>query len=207
MIIHNFSQRSEEWFNIRKGKFTASNAQAIASQGAGLDTEVLRVLKSMLSGKVQEEKVKSSAMEDGVEREEPAKFIFSAVTGKEIKEVGFIEYNDYVGCSPDGIIIDESGDSLIEIKCPDDEAYLKYLLSDKIDSKYYLQMQAQLFMSNAHKCFYMIYNPNFDLNYQIREVQRDEPIIKQLEIGYQQAIVKLQEKLELYKLKKELNNV
>ena len=40
MIIHNFEQGTEDWHNVRLGKFTASHCQEIANDGKGLETLV-----------------------------------------------------------------------------------------------------------------------------------------------------------------------
>ena len=38
MKIYNFEQRTEDWYNIRKGKMTASNTETIIANGKGLET-------------------------------------------------------------------------------------------------------------------------------------------------------------------------
>ena len=36
MKIYNFEQRTEDWYNIRKGKMSASNAETIIANGNAL---------------------------------------------------------------------------------------------------------------------------------------------------------------------------
>ena len=55
-------------------------------------------------------------------------------------ETGFI-LHPFVkdsGASPDGLIGIDGG---LEIKCPNTATHLKYLMTDKIDTKYIYQMQ------------------------------------------------------------------
>jgi hypothetical protein len=45
-------QQSPEWFEIRKGKMTASKAQAIGNMGKGLETYIRQIIKDMIVTKI-----------------------------------------------------------------------------------------------------------------------------------------------------------
>ena len=49
MKIYNFEQGTEEWFKIRKGKITASHAQAIGNNGKGLETYLNNLMAEYFS--------------------------------------------------------------------------------------------------------------------------------------------------------------
>ena len=49
MKIHNMPQSSPEWFAIRKGKITASHAQAIGNVGKGLETYTIETMAEFFS--------------------------------------------------------------------------------------------------------------------------------------------------------------
>lgn len=110
-------QGSEEWLKVRQLKFTASNADVIYTNGKGLDTLTKEMLADYFSSQEFEEyigKFKSPDMQRGNDYEEVARMAYELETGNEVKEVGFVERSEHIGCSPDGIV--ENGNGLIEIK-------------------------------------------------------------------------------------------
>ena len=142
-IYTEIKQGSDEWFELRKGKMTASNATAIGTCGKGLDTYVLKKVAEVLSSG-KRDTYTNKDLDRGNELEPIARSIYELETGDDVYEVGFIEKDKYSGCSPDGLVREDGG---IEIKCVDDIHYLKILLSDKIESGYNWQIQMSLFIS------------------------------------------------------------
>ena len=128
MKILNCEQRSEEWFNARKLKMTASKAAAIGNCGAGLKTYIRELCYDYFA--FPYEKYINEAMERGQELEDEARAIYELEKGVEVKQVGLVLYNDYVACSPDGFVGDEG---LTEYKAMN-KKHLDLLLDDKIDS-------------------------------------------------------------------------
>ena len=55
-IYPNLEQKSDEWLRIRSGKLTASNAQAIATGGTGLQTRCLETIAEYYSTVPKEQK-------------------------------------------------------------------------------------------------------------------------------------------------------
>ena len=139
MQIHNFEQHSDEWYNIRLGKFTASKAATIATAGTGLETLCFDLAAEILTKK-KKDTYSNAAMEQGNELEATARTLFELQTGKKVEQVGFVEIDEFSGCSPDGLT-DDAG---VEIKCPQDSTYAKYLYDEKIKPEYYAQMQMQM---------------------------------------------------------------
>jgi len=176
MKIVDVEQRSQEWFELRSKKMTASHAQAISANGKGLITYIREMMCEFYSFG-ETESYTNKFMEHGIENEEIACMVYEFEFGNKVNKVGFVIYNDYVGCSPDGMIND---DGLVEIKCPSDKVYFNLLLDNKIDPKYLWQMQMQMLVCNRKWCDYVVYNPNFKQQIYIERVERDELMIDKL---------------------------
>lgn len=179
MKIHNFEQRTEDWYNIRKGKMTASNADTIIANGKGLETYIYNLMAEYYSSAEKENYINAD-MQRGIDLEPEARLEFEFYTDLDVQEVGFIEYNEFIGVSPDGLIGD---DGLIEIKCPNDSVYFKLLLSDNIKPEYIAQMQMQLYVTDRQYCYFVSYNPNFEKSLYIKKIIRDEEMIEKLKKG------------------------
>ena len=180
-IYSDIVQGSDEWLAIRKGKMTASHAQEIASNGKGLDTYVTKIVAECFSSGGYEG-FKNSHMERGTELEPVARSMYELETGHVVEEVGFIEYNEYAGCSPDGLI---GEDGLVEIKCHDDVSHFKMIIGGarEIDTKYLWQIQMNLLITERAYGIYIAYNPNFTKSLLTFKIERDEEKIAQILIG------------------------
>lgn len=180
MIIHNFEQHSDDWYNIRLGKFTASKASVIHTAGTGLETYCFDIVAEILTKK-KKDTFQSQAMQQGNELEDVARTLFEMETGYEVEQVGFIEIDRFSGCSPDGLIINRS--SGIEIKCPQDNTFAKYLYDDNVKPEHYAQMQMNMLFCECDKWFYMVYNPHFENSFIIREIKADKEFQQKLVAG------------------------
>jgi len=195
-IYTDLQQGTEEWLKIRLGKLTASKAQAIATAGKGLDTLVFEKVEELVTGQIKE-CYKNEDMIRGNELEPRARNLYELETGNIVKEVGFVELNDFVGCSPDGMV---GLDGLMEVKSPSLRVYYEYLTTEVIDPAYMLQMQMQMFVADRKWCDYVVYNPLFKKQpIIIKRVERDEAKIKKIEVGLQIGVSKIQSILERIK--------
>ena len=183
MKIYNFEQRTEDWYNIRKGKMTASNAETIIANGKGLETYIYNLMAEYYSSAEKENYINAD-MQRGIDLEPEAKIEFQFYTGLDIKEVGCVELNEYILASPDGLIGD---DGLIEIKCPNDSIYFKLLLSNNIKPEYIAQMQMQMYVTDRQYCYFVSYNPNFEKSLYITKINRDEEMIDKLKKGLERG--------------------
>ena len=196
-IIDNLEQKSDEWFALRSERMTASNAQPIAANGKGLETYIIELMqKSYSTG--EEERYQSKSMARGNELEPSALFAYESETGQTVRTVGFVIHDEYCGCSPDGLVGD---DGLIEIKCLEDKAYFKYLLSGKIDTGYEWQCQMQMLICERQFCDFVVYNPNFEKSLIIKRLFIDPVKIEKLEQGFISGIKKINE------IKKQLKGI
>ena len=183
MKIYNFEQRTDEWYNIRKGKMTASNAETIIANGKGLETYIYNLMAEYYSSAEKENYINAD-MQRGIDLEPEARLEFEFYTNLDVQEVGFIEHNEFIGVSPDGLIGD---DGLIEIKCPNDSIYFKLLLSNNIKPEYIAQMQMQMYVTDRQYCYFVSYNPNFEKSLYIKKINRDEEMIEKLKKGLERG--------------------
>lgn len=182
-VIHRCDQRSDEWFALRAGRLTASQAGdmlALVKSGEAAARRNLRtrLIVERLTGKPIPSTYQSKAMAQGVEREPLARAAYESSSGNLVEEIGFISSGDYmVGCSPDGVELD--GDRvrrIIELKCPEPTAHLEYLKNGEMPAGYRAQVAHALWVSGAEVCDWMSYNPDFppDMQTVLIQIERYE---------------------------------
>ena len=194
MKIHTtIEQGTYEWFNIRREKMTASNARAIGNNGAGFKTYINNLMAETYSSAIKESYTNED-MERGNELEALARTVYEIETGNEVEEVGFIELDEFTGCSPDGLIGEDGG---LEIKCLKDEKYFKVLLEgiETVLSDYIWQIQMCLYVSDRKWWDLVLYNPNYKKSILILKVYPDKKYIDKLIIGLETG----KEKIKLIK--------
>ena len=179
MIFHNVLQGSNEWHILRAGRFTATDAESIKTAGKGLETCALEKAAYRLTGNLPDTYT-SPAMEWGKAWEPKARKAYAEYIGQEVKEIGFIELDDFVGFSPDGLVKD---DGLCEIKCKQDKNHLFTVLSGKVDPKHYAQIQLQLLISERNWCDYVCFNPLFKNPLFVKRVEKDPEMQEKLAEG------------------------
>jgi hypothetical protein len=182
MKIHNnIEQGTPEWHSIRKGKMTASNATAIGNNGKGLETYTKTIVMEELSSKEGNE-YSNKDFDRGHELEPVARAMYELERGVTVEEVGFIERDEFVGCSPDGLVGEDGG---TEIKSLDDKAYFDFLLEGEkaISSGHIWQCQMNLLITGRKWWDLIIYNPNFEHSMFIFRILPDEEKFKALEKG------------------------
>ena len=180
MEIINVEQKSEAWFKLREKRMTASHAQAIGNCGKGLESYVTGLMEEFYSSKPKES-FSNKHTDRGNELEDSAAFLYSAETGNEVENVGFVIHNDFVGCSPD-LFTGEKG--LVEIKCPDDKEFFRRLLGGLIKPEYIWQMQCQMLICEKEYCDHVEYNPNYLKNLIITRIEPDLKKFESLEEGF-----------------------
>jgi hypothetical protein len=120
-VYKELQQKSLEWLNLRLGTITASNISPIFARrkegefaSKGLATYIIDKVRELKSNSLPYNE-ENEAMEWGNRYEDEARKAFERVSGLSVEEVGFVEMEKGIACSPDGFV----GDSeLVEIKCP-----------------------------------------------------------------------------------------
>lgn len=181
MKIYNFEQGTPEWFDVRKMKMTASNATAIGNNGSGLETYIMEIMSEMYSS-AESESYSGKDTERGKELEPIARDLYELETGNKVEQVGFVELDDYIGCSPDGFI---GEDGLVEFKALKDSVYFNFLVNGVKTgiSSYVWQVQMQQWVTNRKWCDLVFFNPNYKKSMIITRIVRDEVAIEKLKIG------------------------
>jgi putative phage-type endonuclease len=186
------AQGTDEWFQQRLGKVTASRiSDVIAKTKTGVSTSRQNYLIQLVSERLTSKKGDSfvnQAMLDGIERESAARALYERTRGVSVTEVGFFDHPviKNSGASPDGAVnAEEDGKyaGLIEIKCPIETTHTNTLMSKSVPSKYIPQMQWQLACTGAKWVDFVSYNPNFpeELQLFVARVDRDDTYIGELE--------------------------
>ena len=189
MIIHDIEQQSAAWFKLREKKITASHATAIQANGAGLKTYITGLMQEYYSTG-ETERYSGKDTDRGIELEDSAAFMYQIETGLEVQQIGFVEYNEHVGVSPDRFVF---GNGLAEIKCPADKGYFQYLIDGIIKKDYIHQMQMQMMVCEKYWCDYVVYNPNFSKKIVIKRIEPDYDAWAKLEKGFKAGVEMMQE--------------
>ena len=177
MIIHTMDQGSEDWVKVKTGKFSATRIKKLfmSESTAGYQDIIYKVAYERLTGKPTEEDFKNKWMDYGTETEPISRKNYELTNFVKIKQVGFIELDDWVGISPDGLI----GENVLwETKCQKYNTHMKQLRTGNIPIEYYRQVQAQLYVTERKYCIYYAYHP--EIKPIEKEIYRDEAIIKQI---------------------------
>ncbi len=161
IIVENLVQGSDKWIKEKAGVISTSNMKCIVtSKGEPVKSTVSQGYRYKLIGEYfagPQPGFKSASMEVGNEREQESRDFYTFKTGHEITEVGFI-YKDetkLVGCSPDGIR-ENSG---LELKNPQSNTQVKYLLKGKMPTEYIQQVQGAMFVTGFDTWDFMSYVP------------------------------------------------
>ena len=182
-------QRSDEWFEARKGRFTASNISRLLGKESlkktkdSIDTFAFEKAVESVYG-VETDQIVSFDMQRGVDLEPYAFAKFKELKSLEfleVVEVGFYKFGKHAGASPDGVV---SNNSNLEIKCPKRNKFFKLVANgiSEIDSKYIAQMQMQMLSIGADQTYFFNYLVENGVEYWHEIiVPRDEKMISLIE--------------------------
>lgn len=147
MILIDVPQRSPEWFEARKGVFTASEVGKFVLGSTKRDTEAQYKLickkLAEISGCEMAPNFENWAMKRGTELEPEARADYEEQTGNTVREVGLVLHDSRAfGCSPDGLVNRDEGG--LEIKVPSPETHVRYLFDGGLPEEYEMQVHTQL---------------------------------------------------------------
>jgi exodeoxyribonuclease (lambda-induced) len=184
-------QRSNEWHEQRRGKFTASEiVKLLGVKGLGETGKSYAFDKAIeqLFGEMEESFI-SYDMQRGIDLEPLAFAKFKEIKELEFIEVsncGFFEYENEAGASPDGLV---GNDAILEIKCPRSTTFFKLVATNEIDSKYYAQMQLQMMATNRNKAHFFNYLVHEGMEYWHEIIiERDEVLCAKIEERIKEAL-------------------
>lgn len=162
-------QRTKEWYDARKGRFTASEIyrlcgkESLKSTQESITSYCEEKANEIVFGINEDEGFVSADVRRGIELEPIAFEKFSELKFLDFIDVNtasFYVYNESSGASPDGLV---GSDSVLEIKCPRPEKFFRIIRRgyDALDDSWKWQMQHQMLCTNsvkAHFFAYQIYN-------------------------------------------------
>lgn len=195
-------QRTDEWFQARLGKVTASMLGAVTAkiktgESATRKSYKIQLITERLTGKKTDTYI-NAAMQHGIDTEDEAKLSYIMAHG-EVEEAPFVDHPiiPMTGASPDGYV---GEDGLIEIKCPQANTHTETLLTGKFKKNYLYQMQWQMACTGRKWCDFVSYNGSFPEHLQmyVQRVERDDKLIKELEdevIEFLNEVGELMEKM------------
>ena len=193
-------QRTDEWFQARLGKVTASRISDVLAKtktGYSISRQnyLVQLVTERLTGQKADSFFMNQAMQDGVDREPIARKLYEASNDIEVEEVGFYDHPRIAmsGASPDGLLPEllVFGIGLVEIKCPIETTHTNTLMSKKMPNKYNSQIQWQMAcVPNVKFCDFVSYNPNFPPEMQlfVSRVEKDLQYVLELEAEVEQFL-------------------
>ena len=190
-------QGTPEWFAVKAGKASASNASKITAGGKGITRS--KYLYKLALERITGHYIhgyKGADMDRGNEMEAQVRQAYEERMFTPVKESPFIDHPHIpnAGASPDGLV---GKDGLIEIKTREYHIQLEFVRTKKIGDAALKQMYFQLACCPERKwCDYVSYMAGDEemlknmpeyLLMQIVRVERDDVKIKQLEAAFRQA--------------------
>ena len=183
-------QRSEAWFEQRRGRFTGSRiSELMGIKGLGKTGEAYAfdMACDIVYGWDGDSFV-SYDMQRGIELELIAREYFRELNpDKIIQDCGFYTYGENGGASPDGLV-DFNG--VLEIKCPKPKK-LFGLIKDgysAIDKEYIDQMQKEMLCTDTDVCYFFNFGYyNGRTIHHTIEVPRDNERIELIKERIEQA--------------------
>lgn len=175
-------QRSDEWFEERRGVPTSSrfgDVMAAKTTAAYLSYRA-DLAWERVTGKVRES-YQSKDMERGTQLEPLARLEYTLSTRNVVDEAEFIKHPLLaVGASPDGLIND---DGLLEVKIPRWHNHLYTLQTGKVPPQYKWQVVGQQACTGRQWTDFVSYSDEIEgaASLAIVRVERDEDDIKKLE--------------------------
>ena len=205
-MLSNYSndieQRTDEWYAIKHGRFSASFIYKLLIQNkekTGFGEVAKKYIKSKVSEAlgIKQKELKAKSLEWGVYWEPFAKAELSLLY--DFIDIGFLEYGKHSGASPDAI----NNEYVFEIKCPFDfDNHLDNLMIEteeefkKLRWEYYCQMQWQMNCANKQKGIFYSFYPF--MKAKVLEIKRDDKLIEQLNENLEKAIIIKNELINKY---------
>ena len=195
MKIHECQQGSPEWYAVRLGHVTASCFSDAMAGGQGITRKkyMHKLIAERMTGE-PENGYANAAMQWGTEIEPQAREYYELLNDCPVREVGFIERDEYIGASPDGLV---GLDGMIEIKCPFSSTHISYIIEERLPTTYKKQVQGNLWVAEREWVDFVSYDPRVQQKpYFCERVYRDEDYIKELSIKITMFITDMQKLME-----------
>lgn len=214
MIIE-VEQGTPEWLQMRCGMGTGSGiGKAIKRIGkseknpngtkysADREKYLMEVVCERLTGRATEHYV-TDAMLWGIEHEPIAREEYGMARGCDVDPGKFAIHDrmKWFGSSSDGLV---GEDGCIEIKCPTSLTHLQWVIDGVVPDEHIDQMKAAMSCYNRQWCDFISYDPRMpkDLRLFVRRLERDEPMIVEMEQEVEKFLAEVDVLLDTIKKRK-----
>lgn len=193
-------ERSDEWFESRLGKMTASRiadatARTKSGWGASRANYMAELVAERLTG-VSAGGYTNAAMQWGIDTEPEALAAYAFYYDAEPEKPGFIDHPtiENTGASPDALV---GGEGMVEVKCPQTATHIDTLLGTPVADKYVKQMQWQMDCAERQWCDFVSFDPRMpeSLKLHVQRFHRDEDMIHQLRADAAEFLRELDDKV------------
>ena len=200
---YDIEQNSDEWFEIKLGMFSASTCADLLmdKKTKGYTSLIKKIVEERITGDTCESKAfkGNSFTNRGHELESIARDDYEIRNLQVVKLVGVVISDEWVLCSPDGLI---NEDTLHQIKCPIFNTQEEYLTKhakgeNAIPTNYYKQLQFELFATQRDYNIFTSFHPKLkplDIT-----VKRDTSIIQLIEDRLGEAKIEVKNEIERIK--------
>ncbi|HEV8474613.1 MAG TPA: YqaJ viral recombinase family protein [Methylomirabilota bacterium] len=173
MIVLDCAQRSDAWWQARRGRLTASRAHDILARPRRGDVESAarrtyrrQLVLEQLTGLPHARAFVSRAMLRGREKEAAARAAYAARTGQSVQTSGFVAHDELLaGCSLDGHVGSFAG--VVEIKAPNTLTHLRYLAQRRVPRRYLSQITHHLWITGAAWCDFVSFDDRLPARLQL----------------------------------------
>ena len=187
IIINDFEQRSDEWFEIHRGRLSGTSMKVLMNGSPDAKNKLLDKMRAQIADPtipMGGGMASSPSLNWGVENEPEAIAQYELRYDCDVDQPAFVIHGDidFIGCSPDFIHGRVAG----EVKCPYDENnhHLNVIIGTQIE-QYKPQLMCELLVTDCERIRFISYDPRYkDIKnrFHLREIPRDEEYIHDMEI-------------------------
>lgn len=202
MTRYDVEQRTPEWFALRCGRLTASDAKDMLAtvkhgEAAARRDLRMRLVCERLTGQPQTDDYVNADMQRGVRLEDVARARYEAQAGVLVDtRCGFLAHDTLAaGCSPDGVV----GDVLLEVKAPRAARHVGYLKAGVVPAEHRAQLVHQLWVSGAAAVDFVSFHDTLPAPLQLFVVrlERDDAELSAYEQKVRQFLAEVDAEVEV----------
>ncbi len=163
--FHNIEQNTDDWLQMRAGKLTSSKLGVVMANlgkafGEPAKKYAVDIAIEQITGDPTTNNYTNEHIERGHEQEPVARMLYEQETFTDVLNGGFF-CNDFIGCSPDGIVGD---DGIIEIKSVIPNVHFANIKRQSVDPAYKWQCIGNLKFTGKSWIDFISYCQDFPEN-------------------------------------------
>lgn len=162
MIEHLCEQLSDEWWELHRGRPTASSFSKILTPktckvSAQAEDYICELIASKYAIDLPRGGFENDHTRNGINTEPEARRWYEMECGEDVRQVGFVTTDDgRFGCSPDGLVGEDGG---LELKCPSGKVHVAYSLVGGLPDEYKAQVHGCLVVTGRSWWDFCSYHP------------------------------------------------